>query len=94
MSENRLRASVGPIVRSSYNDTTRYYHNDIVRFDGLRYCHVGLEETVGVSPSDTDVWSRYIDGMLVEDYLDAAMTKAAKEGFGIRVVKVEKGGST
>lgn len=87
MQIKRLRVCSGPVYRNIYNDSVEYRHNDIVKFDGLKYAHTGETDTTGVPPSNADVWSRYINDMLVEDFLENAMSKAAKEGIGIRMVK-------
>ena len=56
MNEGMSLGRVMPLYKGEYDPEQAYGQNDVVRLDGRVYWHTGREKTVGVPPTEEQVW--------------------------------------
>lgn len=53
---------IAPLYKGDYEASASYELNDVVRYNGNLYWHIQVKATVGVLPTDTNVWKTAFDG--------------------------------
>jgi molecular chaperone DnaK (HSP70) len=70
---------IAPLYKGDYNASTSYELNDVVHYNGNLYWHIQVKATIGVLPTDTNVWKTAFDGNGIRtEIIEYAQTASAK----------------